>query len=369
MNSRVQPLEQAILPTDQAPLLYRVKPGDTLSGIIADHYGIHYQDSRYQDIQASLLHFNDTLTDPNVIHPNQLLWLMPLTPDNSMAMCPAPAPAFASANKPASGKFDPSMIADSGLRHWLMPSGQTTYGEYAARMQRLMPTATKEQEAFWALAWLDENYGVTSVAATAGFNSFGGLVSQAHNAFIAEVKHLYHQYKRGELTKGAYDGRRAKALETYARKLGPFEKLLFKGQTAREAIRITRSKAMPATGVIDAHLERLSGMAKLASRGGTVLAVAGVGVGCYQIANANTRHKKNEIFAETVGGTLAGGAASVALGVILFSNPVGWGVALVLGSAAAIASYGAGKVSAAMYNSQLRQYDFVKTTGVDQLCR
>ncbi|OMH32764.1 LysM peptidoglycan-binding domain-containing protein [Motiliproteus sp. MSK22-1] len=365
MNSLVQSFEQAILPTDQAPMLYRVKPGDTLSRIIADHYEIHYQDPRYQDVQASLLHFNDTLTDPNLIHPNQLLWLMPLTPDNAMAMCPAPAPA----DKPTSGKFDPSMIADSGLRHWLMPSGQTTYGEYAERMKRLMPTATKEQEAFWALAWLDENYGVTSVAATAGFNSFGGLVSQAHNAFIAEVKHIYHDYKRGALTENQYDYQRQKALKTYAHKLGSFEKLLFKGQTAREAIRITRSKALPATGVIDAHLERLSGMAKVASRGGTVLAVAGVGVGCYQIANTSDRHKKNEILAETVGSTFAGGVATVALGVILFSNPVGWGVALVLGTGAAIASYGAGIGTAALYNSRYRQHDFVNTTGVDKLCR
>ncbi|OMH32080.1 hypothetical protein [Motiliproteus sp. MSK22-1] len=110
-------------------------------------------------------------------------------------------------------------------------------------------------------------------------------------------------------------------------------------------------------------------MAKVASRGGTVLAVAGVGVGCYQIANANTRHKKNEIFAETVGGTIVGGVTGYALGVLLFSNPVGWGVALVLGTGAAIASYSAGKGTAAMYNNYLRQYDFVETTGVDKLCR
>ena len=363
MNSRVQPFEQTIIPTDQAPMLYRVQPGDTLSKIIADHYGVHYQDPRYQSIEASLLHFNDTLTDPNLIHPNQLLWLMPLTPDNAMAMCPAPS------NKPSTGRFDPSMIADSGLRHWLMSSGQTTYGEYAARMQRLMPTATKEQEAFWALAWLDENYGVTSVAATAGFNSFGGLVSQAHNAFIVEVKHLVLQYKRGELTKGAYDGRRAKALKTYANKLGPFERLLFKGKTAREAIRITRSKAMPATGLIDAHLERLSGMAKFASRGGTVLAFAGVGVGCYQIANSNSRHKKNETIAETVGSTIAGSVTGVGLTILLASNPVGWGVALVLGSAAAITSYGAGKAAAYGYNRFGQEADLVGITRVDQLCK
>ena len=365
MNSRVQPFEQAILPTDQAPMLYRVKPGDILSRIIAEHYDIHYQDPRYQDVQASVLHFNDTLTDPNRIQPNQLLWLMPLSPDNAMAMCPAPAPV----DKPSTGQFDPTLIADSGLRDWLMPSGQTTYGEYAARMQRLMPTATPEQEAFWALAWLDENYGIASTTTAAGFNAFGGLVSQAHNAFLVEVKHLYHQYKRGELTKGAYSGRRIKALETYAQKLGPFEKLLFKGQTAREAIRITRSKAMPATGVIDAHLERLSGMAKVASRGGVVLSVAGVGMGCYQIANASTRQEKNEIFVETLGSTAIGAVTGALLTLVLFSNPVGWGVALMLGSAAAITSYGAGKGAASLYKNQFRQHDLVDATGVDRLCR
>ena len=365
MNSIVQPIEQSISETSEAPALYIVKPGDTLSQIIAKYYDIHYQDPRYHKVQATLIHFNDTLTDPHVIHPGQLLWLVPLTKDDATAMCPVPV----NANKPSAKPFDPTMIADSGLRQWLMPSGQTTYSEYAARMKRLMPSTSKEQEAFWALAWLDENYGVTSVAATAGFNAFGGLVSQAHNAFVVEVKHLVLQYYRGELTTNEYSYRRRKALEIYQRKIGPFERLLFKGKTAREAIRIDRTKALPATGKIDAHLERLGSMAKFASRGGLVLTAAGVGMGCYQIANANTQHKKNEIFVETVGSTVVGTGTGIALTLLFASNPVGWGVALVLGSAAAISSYAAGKGLVSWYNRDGEKIDFVGISGVNQLCK
>ena len=92
-------------------------------------------------------------------------------------------------------------------------------------------------------------------------------------------------------------------------------------------------------------------------------------MGCYQIANTANQHKKNEIFVETVASTLIGVASTYGIGLLLFSNPVGWGVALVLGTAAAVGSYGAGKGATMVYDKFLHKHDLVTLTGVDRLCQ
>jgi len=109
---------------------------------------------------------------------------------------------------------------------------------------------------------------VTSTSAGSGINAFGGLVGQSNNAFIAEVKMLYSQKQQGILTTGQYQYRRQLALKKYAAKIGPFEKILFKGKTATEAIRISRTKALPATAKIDGHLGRLTSIANNLKYGG-----------------------------------------------------------------------------------------------------
>ncbi|MEJ2755131.1 MAG: peptidoglycan-binding protein LysM, partial [Gammaproteobacteria bacterium] len=157
------------------------------------------------------------------------------------------------------------------------------------------------------------------------------MTAQANNAFITEVKTLYNHYQRGALSKNQYDYRRRLALKKYSQKIGPFEKVLFKGKTANEAIRISRTKSIPATATIDNQLDRLKRMARYATRGGIILTAAGVGMGCYDIGQASTRQQKNEVFVETFSSTIASIGTSYALGLYFISSPVGWVTALVLG--------------------------------------
>ena len=65
---------------------------------------------------------------------------------------------------------------------------------------------------------------------------------------------------------------------------------------------------------------------------------------------------------------MVGFAASYVMTVALISNPVGWGVAIILGVGAAAASYGAGKVATKVYDMQFNEYDLVHMSGVDQIC-
>jgi len=76
---------------------------------------------------------------------------------------------------------------------------------------------------------------------------------------------------------------------------------------------------------------------------------------------------------ETVAGTLAGVVGSWGVGLVLFTNPVGWGLAIVLGVGTAVAAYGRGKLVKAGYSDLHNRYgekvDLVSTTGIDQLCK
>ena len=199
---------------------------------------------------------------------------------------------------------------------------------------------------------------------------FSHITGPANVALAQEVGELYQAYKRGELTKGQYDGRRAKLRKQLSNNLGFLEKRLLRGQTTQQAFRINRFKNMPVTHNISAyaaHLNRLSSYATYG--GGIVLTSIGGKLACDDIAETDNRQQKNEIFVEYVTSTAAGSTASIALGVFMVTTPVGWAVALGLGAAAGFGSMAVGKGMAKLYSMNFEEYDLVSGLGVDQLCK
>jgi len=180
---------------------------------------------------------------------------------------------------------------------------------------------------------------------------------------------LYSQKQQDILTTGQYQYRRQLALKKYAAKIGPFEKILFKGKTATEAIRISRTKALPATAKIDSHLGRLTSIANNLKYGGHILTAAGLGMGCYNIAQTSSWHEKNEILVETVTSAVVGTVTGLALTVYFIATPTGWVTALALGIGAAITSLGAGKGVKYMYTKSNQRVDLVTVSGIHKLCR
>lgn len=339
-------------------MAHKVTAKETLSQIITDFYDVAYGSVEYRQAVTLLQHSNPEVLDINKIYPGQIIRLFDLQP-GEMAYCPKPQ-AINEANPVAP-------VTDAEVAQWLDRNSLTLPS--LVSLEQHWPINPAEQDAFFTLAWLEENYGILAASATAGFNTFDGLVSQSHRAFVADVKVLWQRYQAGKITQNQYNYQRQLALKAFARKVGPFEKLLFKGQTARQAVRINRRKAIPATAKIDRQLHRLSRMARLSKHGGIVLTAAGVAVGCHQIANTQDRHRKNEIFVETLGSAAVGTAASIGLGLLFAATPVGWVAALAIGTTAAFGSYAAGKGTAKFYNKNLRQYDIVSAAGVDRVCR
>ena len=108
-------------------------------------------------------------------------------------------------------------------------------------------------------------------------------------------------------------------------------------------------------------------LSKLATKGGVVLSGIGVAKGAYDMCQASSRHEKNEIFVETISGTVGGLAAGAAAAFLLMS-PVTWIGVIVIGAASALAGYGTGKKAREFYNSRGESFDLVSLTRADSIC-
>ena len=112
-------------------------------------------------------------------------------------------------------------------------------------------------------------------------------------------------------------------------------------------------------------------LSKIASRGGVVLSVAGLGGTCYEIANTDNTQKKNEILVESLGGVAGGvvyGVAATAA-IIIMATPVGWVGALVIGAGGAAFSYGVGLSAKNLYSTHGAHVDLAAVTKISALCK
>ncbi|MEJ2754275.1 MAG: hypothetical protein P8104_00145 [Gammaproteobacteria bacterium] len=349
----IQQFERPLKFPFATPMLYRIKLGDTLTSIIKAHYDINPTDKRFSLAIAHIMYFNPAIKHPDHICAGDLLRIIPFEPGPE-PFCKVPDDFYTQHRAPAA------------LQHHLEPLLPC----WEQRFESILPKQKFERDMFWVLSWMHENYDyLANIGFGSGFNVLGNLTEETNNALIAEVKTLYQQYKSGVLTKGQYDYRRQKALQTFKDRVGPFDRLLFSGKTGPEAIRIARTKSVPATAKIDRNLTRLAKLSSVAKYGGILLSAAGIGMGCYNIAQANTRNEKNEIFVETLSSTIAGAAGTVAVSVFIASNPVGWVVGLTLGVGVAAGSYGVGKGFSYLYDRFGKKHDLVRMGRLDRLCR
>ena len=330
--------------------VYTIQRGDTLSHILSRHYKIAANGDQYKVAEAFALYFNPSITHPSNISAGKTIRLMPLPKPSAFAYCPVP-----------DDFHDKIKLAKT--RHRLEP----LHSHPSAQLRDRLPPTREERELFYALARAQDKYnwlGATGM----GFAAFEHIAGPGNRALIAEIGDTYQQYKDGKLTKGQYDGRRAKNLKQVSKNLSHLQRFLFDGQTANEAIRINRKKSLPATGRITNNISKLSNLSKLASRGGVILTGVGGAIACENIGNAETREEKNEIFVEFIGGAATSTITGVALGVLFATTPVGWATALVIGGATVVAGWAGGKVSKNYYDNNFSEVDLVKSTNIDRWC-
>ena len=340
------------------PVFYYVKPGDTLSQIITSYYDISYGTKEYDYALLQVLFNNKHITNPNSIQPRQVISLVPMTPRYGVSMC----------LEEDAAQQDFEVLRNKAMNNnsvmALRPADSATQQFLSS-----IPSDPQERDMFWTLAWLQSNYDFLSTSAGAATNILGGLTGEHNNTLIKEVDNLYSQYKKGALTKSQYDYKRQQVLKSYSKKVGPlFEKAVFNGQSTQQAIRINRTKALPANANILKYAGRLNELSKLASKGGLILTGIGVAKGAYDMCQVETRKEKNEIFVETTVGSSIGVVSGLVLTGVLVANPLFWGGVLILGTIAAVGSYAAGKGARKVYNLSSDPIDFVSLTKAEAVC-
>lgn len=331
------------------PVAYKVRPGDTVSGIIRSFYGVELSDPRYKRLENQIVTLNSDIDNANWIRSGSYILLFPESFGRLAGQCTM---------------HDVVMEKLDEIKN----TRNHSFSPMMSRYENLIPVDSEQRELMWGLSWLHENHDLLSLSAGAGLAAIGNVTVESNNKFLKDIQSVYTQYKNGSLTKGQYDYRKAKLVSEYGRLIGPLDKILLNGKTPKEALRIARTKAFPATKNIDDSLQRLNKISSFASKGGSLLMVAGATKACYDVAASSSTQVKDEIIVETAASTLFGVGSSIAIGIVLASNPIGWTAAIVLGTASAIASYRAGKTARALYTASGAKLDLAKSTGIDSAC-
>ena len=260
----VNVLETAARRAPHKVAIYTIKPGDTLSRIILNHYRAFPRDANYRIALASILEYNHHIKHPDKIRSGDTLRLMPLPDSHALGQCSVPEPTNPLTNK---GWWQEPIPYD--------PS---------ARIRDAMPKDGSEQEAFTLLSSLEENHGIISAALGGGVNAFGNLVGQGNEQLIKKIKTIYEDFQAGKMTRNQYNYRRQKVIKELARKMGPL--------LDREKLRINRKQGISPTATIERHANRIAKLSRYATKGGIVLAGAGVAMSCRDIANTDNRQEK-----------------------------------------------------------------------------
>jgi len=345
-------LQRPLAESTSVPVIYVVRPGDTLSHIVQQFYDLPPGAQGHAAAIAAVRYFNPAIVDGNYLVPGQILRLLPLPVGNALASCPVPT------------DFQHTLTS-TPLRHHREPVDSRYVNQFAAQI----PQEPAQRDLFWALAQLQDNYNWLATPTGIGLTSFGHLVGPANAALLQQIGSQHALFHQGKFSKGQYLHTSRKLLRQFADNVGPIEKFLFKGKSTHDAIRISRVRGIPATQNVITHVAKMNQLAKLAKNGGVLLTGAGLYMGCRDISKANTSLEKNEILVETVISTAAGSLIGLGITLVLATNPISWGMALVLATGSATASFAAGKFSRHFYDKAYNQYDLTTALGVDNLCR
>jgi len=317
--------------TDYDTVLYRVRPGDTLSKIIHGYYGripVQQRNTIIDQIQTD----NPEIKNPHRIFPDQVLKMAIPQRYCTAESHPGEMPVF-----------------DMGE-------------QYAKAVQQQWQHAATSQEKDMLSTLTPIMLGTGAASMTMVERTF-----KANTPLLTEMVQNYEAYKAGDLRKGQYDYRRRRIVTQLKSRLGPLTRILDGTRRQSEVLRISRAKGRKPTRNIRRQIGRMGRVAKYAKAGGVVLAGVGLGLACNEIANTDDRQKKNEILVEAMGG-LAGGLA-VGTAIVLMFTPVGWIGALIVGASTAIASIASGAGTRVVYTAKFSKFDIASVTKVSQLCR
>jgi len=319
-----------LLPSEsQDVLFHHITSGDTLSKIINEYFPDSSigMELHIQQVMAD----NPEITNADLIKPGQLLTLRSPNPN----MCIAPI------NQKETG--------------------------YVKNLWKTMDTqsqsAIKESSPYYTALSLGISGGGISM-----FTLEKTLVSNM--TLLNGIPDEYHNYKSGKITKYEFDKIRKAKLDQYTRNVGPAINKMLQGETKINSnFKLQPGRSLDATKSMTQHMDKLTKVSKIASRGGLVLTGVGLAASCYQISQAETQVEKNEIAVSTIAGTVAGTGVGIVAGIFLAATPIGWGIILAVGTASVLTGMATGEAAKYAYkNTKLGQVDIVDSLGINKVC-
>lgn len=222
-------------------------------------------------------------------------------------------------------------------------------------VQLHLPETTREIESYRTLLGMLEHFEMANNLTGVGIGMLGNVAGSPLQKEIRQQLVLLDQYKRGTLSPQQYKAMQKHSLRSMNKTLGWTDKYLFGGKTARQVLFTKESHGMKAHRKLVHALENVRKLSKLASHTGILLTGLGIMVSCSKISNTEVA-KKTEVAYEEIGGLAGGLTGGLAAGfyLVTLSNPIGWGVGLVLSTAA---SFGASTAGAALFNRLYQGFD------------
>ncbi len=288
---------------------HEVKPGESLSAIVLRYY----QPLGHQALMAiigQIVRDNPQIRNPNLIYPRQLLRLR------------SPFRVVERNYSEVEDVFESNRIWQS-----LSETEKQVVTHHEGLLHAIAETAT----------------GIHGTA--------HGLAGALHDGkhLVEELIHKYASYKKGEITKGAYDYFRRTKLRHFQGKVGPtMNRWLYQESKASKIFRITQGEARAFAKQIGSGIEagarplsrQLGKLGKIAkfSHGIAVIGnVVDVGVAGVSIFNAWGTAEQNEVICEEGGGVLGswvGTGAATLMFAFCFTGVGALGVAAVVGLSA-----------------------------------
>lgn len=337
------------------PAFYIPQPQHSLVDVIAHSYGIvPGQEPIFSTLLDYLLALNPTVKNPRMALGSQA----PRTLD------------FISHDPNAILCMNPTVVK-ARIRQVVNGGGEFALVDTA---RSFVPADPAERGVYEFLARLsNDTQHVTDFAGT-GLGVLGYLSGIQNRAVIGQLQQLNTERLARKLSVRQYQLRQQGILNNYLKKLGWMGRHMHGGQNAFNVLYQNRAVGVNPSPVFVKHAERMTKLSSFAKGGGLLLTGFGVAGTCGKIGSTQDIKKKNEILwvdgTGLIVGALGSFYAGIAIGALVVSGPVGWGVALVASAVGGYFAQEAGKAGGKVFYDQFgNQMDLANASRVAQLCR
>lgn len=244
--------------------------------------------------------------------------------------------------------LDHLLCSDPSKVIWQLENDFRSINPTIKEVELHLPDKPKEIESFRTLLGMLEHFEMSNNLTGVGIGMLGNVAGSPLQKEIKQQLVLLDQYNRKMISLQHYRALQQQGLKSMNKALGWTDKYLFGGKTAKQVLYTKESHGLKTHRKLVHALENISKLSKYSSHAGVLLTGLGIMTSCAKISSAEAA-KKTEVAYEEIGATLGGliGGASVGFYLLTLTNPLGWGVGLVLST---VAGFGSSAATSALAN-------------------